>query len=208
MTSVASQSHQHLTTMTIIVRTHVSHHGDEMTTTRTKLTRQEAAQRLQVSESTLDRMIRRGDLAVEREGHGSRYRIWVLLDNDGEQPSYSANGHNADSRDYSRATTADKIEQAHYGTDYSDDHELTALRAEVRSLRELSDYRAELLKDSEWRYHELLQQLNMCQEQLKLSQETTATPRPCSPCLQRRCRDSSITTQALVAIWQVGLDAA
>ena len=161
--------------MTIIVRTHVSHHGDEMTTTRTKLTRQEAAQRLQVSESTLDRMIRRGDLAVEREGHGSRYRIWVLLDNDGEQPSYSANGHNADSRDYSRATTADKIEQAHYGTDYSDDHELTALRAEVRSLRELSDYRAELLKDSEWRYHELLQQLNMCQEQLKLSQETTAT---------------------------------
>ena len=31
-------------------------------------------------------------------------------------------------------------------------------------LRELADYRDQLLKDSEWRYHELLQQLNLSQE--------------------------------------------
>ena len=139
-----------------------------MTTATTRLTRQEAAQRLQVSESTLDRMIRRGELAVEREGHGSRYRIWVLLDDDSEHSGYSANGHTADNVDYSRETTAEKPEHSPNGVERGDDHELTTLRVEVRNLRELADYRAELLKDAEWRYQELLQQL-------KLSQETSAT---------------------------------
>ena len=41
---------------------------------------------------------------------------------------------------------------------------LATLRTENEQLRELADYRDQLLKDSEWRYHELLQQLNLSQE--------------------------------------------
>ena len=36
-------------------------------TTVTRVTRQEAAARLQVSEATIDRMIKRGDLETEKE---------------------------------------------------------------------------------------------------------------------------------------------
>ena len=34
----------------------------------------------------------------------------------------------------------------------------------AQTLEGLADYRDQLLKDSEWRYHELLQQLNLSQE--------------------------------------------
>ena len=109
----------------------------------TKLSRQDAARRFQVSESTLDRMVRRGQLRVERD---ERQRVWVLIDDDAaDDPEHSSGGHGSAS-----------------------DEELTTLRAQVKSLRELADYRGELLKEAEWRYHELL-------GQLKQAQDTTAT---------------------------------
>ena len=112
----------------------------------TRLSRQDAAQRLQVSESTLDRMIRRGDLSVERDGPEGRQRVWILIDDgEGDDIDHSKNGHFSPS-----------------------DEELIRLRTQVQSLQELADYRGELLKESEWRYHALL-------EQLKQAQETSAT---------------------------------
>ena len=47
-----------------------------------RVTRQDAATRLHVSEATIDRMVKRGDLHTEQEPQGSRYRVWVLLDED------------------------------------------------------------------------------------------------------------------------------
>ena len=38
------------------------------------------------------------------------------------------------------------------------------LREKVKNLEELADYRKQLLDDSEWRYHQLVQQLNLSQE--------------------------------------------
>ena len=139
-----------------------------MTTKTTRLTRQAAAERLQVSESTLDRMIRHGNLPIEKEQHGSRYKIWVLFDEKNEQSDDQTNANGADNNAYSRRVSADKPEHSTNGNEHGDDHELTVLRSEVKNLRELADYRGELLKDAEWRYQELLQQL-------KLSQETSAT---------------------------------
>ena len=139
-----------------------------MMTKTTRQTRQAAAERLQVSESTLDRMIRRGDLPTEKEKHGSRYKIWVLFDEGSEQSDDRADAHSAENDAYSRKVPADKPQYSPDKVDHADDHELTALRTEVRNLRELADYRGELLKDAEWRYQELLQHL-------KLSQETSAT---------------------------------
>ena len=139
-----------------------------MTTKTTRLTRQAAAERLQVSESTLDRMVRRGDLPTEKEKHGSRYKIWVLLDEGSEQSNDGTDADGAENDAYSRRVPADKPEYSPDRVDHADDHELTALKTEVRNLRELADYRGELLKDAEWRYQELLLQL-------KLSQETSST---------------------------------
>ena len=162
-----AQNYQQLTGPMISSPAHSCQHVDAMTAATTRLTRQDAAQRLQVSESTLDRMIRRGDLRVEREGHGSRYRIWVLLEEDPEQSPISKAEQSDENGDHSSDRIADNDDHSRNGSEHSDDHELAALRTEVRNLNDLAEYRGELLKDAEWRYQELLQQL-------KLSQETSA----------------------------------
>ena len=60
---------------------------DTPMTTVTRLSRHEAAARLQVSEATIDRMIKRGELATEKETQGSRYKVWVLMGDDTEDSS-------------------------------------------------------------------------------------------------------------------------
>ena len=47
-----------------------------------QLTKAEACRELAVSLSTLDRRIASGDIQVRREQHGSRHRIYVMLDDD------------------------------------------------------------------------------------------------------------------------------
>ena len=44
-----------------------------------RVTRNEAATRLKVSKSTLDRMIKRGELTTETEQHGQRDQRQLLL---------------------------------------------------------------------------------------------------------------------------------
>ena len=46
-----------------------------------RVSKQEAASALGVSTATIDRMIKRGDLDAEREGHGDKgHRVWILLE--------------------------------------------------------------------------------------------------------------------------------
>ena len=121
-----------------------------------RVTRQGAASILQVSEATVDRMVRRGDLQAEKEPQGSRYRLWILLDEDAVTTL-------ADNKIYTNEETADTLGDG--SADRSDDSEdLAALKAENAQLRELADFRKQLLDDSEWRYHQLVQQLNLSQE--------------------------------------------
>ena len=47
-----------------------------------QLTKAEACRKLEVSLSTLDRRIASGEIRVRREPHGSRHRIYVILDDD------------------------------------------------------------------------------------------------------------------------------
>ena len=58
-----------------------------------QLTKAEACRELAVSLSTLDRRIASGDIQVRREQHGSRHRIYVMLDDD-----LAENGANARSQ--------------------------------------------------------------------------------------------------------------
>lgn len=135
-----------------------------MMATATRVSRQDAAARLKVSESTLDRMIRRGELTTEKELHGTKHRVWVLLEEDHDQSAVVAAVDGADKSEYSPEVYADKGEHSRRNGAYSTGEDLTALQVEVERWRDLAEYRGELLKDSEWRYHELLQQLTKSQE--------------------------------------------
>ena len=113
-----------------------------------RVTRKEAAARLNVSKSTLDRMIKRGELITETEQHGLRHTVWVLLDDVIDDTSEDSIG-NTD--DHTSATSE------HTRGDNAAEN--LALKAEVKGLRELVDLYRDRLADSDWRYQELLEQI-------------------------------------------------
>ena len=112
-----------------------------------RVTRNEAAARLKVSKSTLDRMIKRSELTTETEQHGQRHTVWVLMDDDiediAEVSTGNTNGHFPESSEH----IGDNIKA-----------ENLALQTEVKGLRELVDLYRERLADSDWRYQELMEQ--------------------------------------------------
>lgn len=126
-----------------------------------KLSKLEAAVRLDVSASTIDRMIQRGQLQAVKEPHGSRHRVWVVLDAD-------VDGASTDSSAHSLGATTDAsadvpVDDTPAGSDESSDVEIAVLRERVRNLEELADYHRGLLKDSEWRYQQAMDQLGTSQ---------------------------------------------
>ena len=126
-----------------------------------RMSKLEAATRLDVSASTIDRMIQCGELQVHKEPHGNRYRVWVLMD-DG-----SSNMSDEPSSD-SSADTSDGFHEASVNSppgqgDMSEILELTVLRERVKNLEEVADYHREQLKDSEWRYQQAMEQLGTSQ---------------------------------------------
>lgn len=128
---------------------------------RQKLTKLEAAARLDVSASTIDRMIQRGGLQTEKDPHGSRHRVWVMLDVDVDDAS-------TDSSDHSSAIPPDAspdvpVDATPDGSDGSSEAEIAVLRERVRNLEELANYHRELLKDSEWQYQQAMDQLGVSQ---------------------------------------------
>ena len=96
-----------------------------------RLSKMEAATRLGVSLSTIDRMIQRGELQTHKEAHGSRHRLWVLLDD--------TQHHAPETSDVSPPAI-----------------EVVILRERVRHLEELADFHRQLLKDADWRYQQAM----------------------------------------------------
>lgn len=126
-----------------------------------RLTKMEAAARLDVSASTIDRMIQRGELQIETEPHGSRHRVWVVMDNQDADLSVNVSREGAEaapdaSGETSGAGKSDRSEG-------SDEVGVAVLKERVKSLEELADYHRELLKDSEWRYQQAMEQLSTSQ---------------------------------------------
>ena len=126
-----------------------------------RVTRTQASVKLGVSTSTLDRMIKRGELTTETEQHGQRHTVWVLMDDDPEDTSEDftedINEHIPDNSEHTGADAAAAN---------------LALQAENKGLRELVDLYRERLTDSDWRYQELLEQLKSM---------TNALPAPQTP---------------------------
>ena len=142
-----------------------------------RLSKVEASQELGVSISTIDRMIRRGDLQIERgdlqierEGTKSNDRVWVILEGEeaaeaGDGPSASASGPAAAGADDGDATELRE--------------QVKELQGQVKSQRELADYRGELLKEGELRFHALLQELSSSHRTSEAL--TRALPEPPQP---------------------------
>ena len=155
-----------------------------------RMTKQEAGAHLGVSPSTIDRMIRRQELTTEKERHGSRYRVWVLMDD-------------ADVSDVSPAESGHELKEPHDHSDQSDDKsewsdasgdssnqslivELAALRERIRSAEELAEYRGELLKEAELRYHTLLQELSSAHRTVETLSRALPAPAGSTAAQQRR----------------------
>ena len=134
-----------------------------------RLSKVDAAKVLQVHHSTVDRLIQRGELQVEREGHGRGAKVWVLLDGVAEgapgdvpegapmaSPAGSPRSLNGQSAGPSPAPSAPP-------TDVSAEVELAALRERVKGLEQLAEYNRQQLVDADWRYQQLLEQLTSSQ---------------------------------------------
>ena len=87
-----------------------------------RVSKMEAVNSLGVSLSTVERMIKRGELQVEKEDLGSRHRVWILLEQEVRDESADEPGEPA--AGYSPGMPRDAL-------DMSEKEELIALRVHV-----------------------------------------------------------------------------
>ena len=130
-----------------------------------RLSKMEAAARLDVSASTIDRMIQKGELQTEKEPHGSRHRIWVVMDEEATDKSVNSPREASEpSPDDSPDASGEEMSD---WSDASGEVEVAVLKERVKNLEELADYHRELLKDSEWRYQQAMEQLSASQRTME-----------------------------------------
>ena len=109
----------------------------------TRVTRLEASRLLKISPSTVDRRIERGELTVEKEVHGSRNRIWVVLeDADLEVPS-----------EVPGKVSPENLPESHL-------EEVIFLRERVKSLESLDEYHRGQLVQKDLLVQELMGTVN------------------------------------------------
>ena len=104
-----------------------------------RVTKQQAMVSMGISSSTLERRIKSGEVQVEVDHAGSKRRVWVVVDDDqaDEQPGIQ--------HDIQHPTG---------------DTQVVIMQVKLDNALALAEYRAELLRESETRFHELLQQMN------------------------------------------------
>ncbi len=113
-----------------------------------RLSKLDAAKELEVSPTTIDRMISRGELQTEQEPKGSRYKVWVLLPDD--EPLAPSGSPVEQSGDKSR--DAPSLAKGESGME-----ELIRLRLQVKNIEDLATYRGELLNEAGRREQLLLE---------------------------------------------------
>ncbi len=149
-----------------------------------RMSKLEAAAHLEVSASTIDRMIQKGELQIEKEPHGSRHRIWVVMDaEESDESVNSSRGAPGISLD---ASPDESGEGRADGSDTSGEVELAVLRERVKNLEELADYHRDLLKDSEWRYQQAMEQLGASQRTVETLTKALPAADAGTPAQRRR----------------------
>ena len=135
----------------------------------------EAAAKLEVSPTTIDRMIVRGEVQTEHEARGSRYKVWVLLPDEGPDPPCGSPGD---------APSAQSGEGQWSTPGESEVEELIRLRLQVKNLEDLANYRHDLLNEAGKREQLLMEQLAASQKNLEavtlaLNPGPATVPQPC-----------------------------
>ena len=118
---------------------------------KTRVTRLEASRRLEISPSTVDRRIERGELTVEKEPHGSRNRIWVVLED--ETPEVPGETSPEQSRGFSSENPPESPGESHL-------EEVITLRERVKSLEYLEEYHRDQLVQKDLLVQELIGTVN------------------------------------------------
>ena len=137
------------------------------------LSKQEAAARLGVSTATIERKIQRGELQAEKEPHGSRYRVWLIFDDEPDVETAVESPVATPRPD----EIAAYVEMAKLQEQKKNEEDRAqSLEERARTLEELAEYHKKLLTDSEWRYQELL--LELRQSQQNVAALTRALPAP------------------------------
>ena len=124
-----------------------------------RVSKLDASRILEVSPSTIDRRIERGELQVEREARGSSYKVWVLLDD------AAGDGASAGATE-PPPTPADDLAENPVAPpgDTALLIELTTLRERAKNFENLSEYYKTQLDDANYRYHEVLRNLTVSQQ--------------------------------------------
>ena len=152
-----------------------------------RLSKQDAATRLGVSTATVERRIQRGELEAEKEPHGTRYRVWVLFDDEViatdvatpvEAPVQSLLQQERPSDATGAATPPVAQIDVHVELARLQE-QLEKAQYRASSLEELAGFHRQALTDSEWRYHEILLEFRQCQQ--NLAAVTRALPAPQEP---------------------------
>ena len=147
------------------------------------LSKQEAAARLGVSTATIERKIQRGELQAEKEPHGSRYRVWVIFDDEPdvetavESPVAIPISHDAAPVETGAATPSPEEIAAYVEMAKLQEQKKNA-EDRAQSLEELTEYHKKLLTDSEWRYQELLLELRQSQQNVASLTRVLPPPAP------------------------------
>lgn len=130
-----------------------------------RYTKRQAAARLGVSDSTIDRRISDGTLETERERHGRTHRVWVLLDDGGVDEAVDG---------------VDAMTGASPGRSAASDGstELAVLRERCARLEELAEYRRELLVESDARTQMLIAELAAAQRATEALARALPPPPP------------------------------
>ena len=127
-----------------------------------RLSKLDAAKELEVSPTTIDRMIARGELQTEQEPKGTRYKVWVLLpDDEPLAPSGSPVEQSGDEPE-DKSRDAPSLAKGESGME-----ELIRLRLQVKNIEDLATYRGELLHEAGRREQLLLEQLAASQKNLE-----------------------------------------
>ena len=146
-----------------------------------KVSKLDDARILEVSPSTIDRRIERGDLEIEHEPRGNSYKVWVLLDD-----AVVAQADDGPAAGPSGEATAEVAGVAGAPSNAAvESTEIRLLKQENQHLKELAEVRKDALNESEKRFHELLEGFNASQRTVETltralnpgPETTVATPR-------------------------------
>ena len=151
-----------------------------------RVSKLDAARLLEVSPTTIDRRIQRGELQVEMEPRGTRFRTWVIL-GDGVSPGRSPDppGERPSDRPDERSPEQSGERPPERSPEQSGERppeqsavDVRVLQERLRSLEELADYHRNQLKDADWRYQELVQSLQSSQRTVEALTRALPAPAP------------------------------